>query len=159
MNEINSIHQKFAVILANTASDCEKIALRSWAQNLLAIRGTEASALRKAKLAIELTMKSKVIWPTIKVIAKQTKKIGWAERSGWQKWAVGGVAVGATVFGGKKAGIADLGTAIGVPLWVVLGGGAAFAKLLVDATLGGTAKVDTATYTVIDAERVDAKRE
>jgi hypothetical protein len=42
----------------------------------------------------------------------------------------GGAAVGVALFGGQSAGIAALGTAIGVPLWVVFGAGAAFAKSL-----------------------------
>jgi hypothetical protein len=41
-------------------------------------------------------------------------------------------AVGVAIFGGQGAGIAALGTAIGVPLWAVLGSGAAFADVIIE---------------------------
>ena len=40
--------------------------------------------------------------------------------------------MGIALFGSQSAGIAALGTAIGVPLWVVLGAGAAFANSLIE---------------------------
>lgn len=155
MNDVNPTQQKFVVALCASASTTERAALNLWAEKLLDIRNMKISSLKKSKLAIDLTLRSNIIWPTVKAIAKNTTKFAWAERSGWQKWAMGGIAIGAAVFGGKQAGIAALGTAIGVPLWVVLGGGAAFAKLLIDATRSGQTRVPAATYTVIDAERVD----
>lgn len=39
-------------------------------------------------------------------------------------------AVGLAVFGNQAAGIAALGSAIGVPLWIVLGAGSMFADQL-----------------------------
>ena len=41
-------------------------------------------------------------------------------------------AVGAVLFGGQDAGIAAQGTAMGVPLWVVLGSGPAFASVVIE---------------------------
>jgi len=41
-------------------------------------------------------------------------------------------AIAAVAFSGKGAGIAALGGAIGVPLWVVLGAGGAFAGVLIE---------------------------
>ena len=56
------------------------------------------------------------------------------------------------LFGGQGAGIAALGAAIGVPLWVVFGAGAAFAGVLYEEITGKRSSTKT-TYTVIDAER------
>lgn len=65
---------------------------------------------------------------------------------------MGVAAVAMTIFGGANAGIAALGGAIGVPLWVVLGGGSMFAKYLYDELTEKRAKPDV-TYTVLDAEK------
>jgi hypothetical protein len=43
-----------------------------------------------------------------------------------------GAVAGVALFGGKAAGIAALGTAIAVPLWIVLGAGGAFAGVLIE---------------------------
>ena len=52
---------------------------------------------------------------------------------------------------GQGAGIAALGTAIGVPLWVVFGAGAAFLGEIYE-RFTGRRRPET-TYTVIDAKR------
>lgn len=107
----------------------------------------------KAKKALILTAKSKVVLPALKIIAKQSKKYGWDNRSVAQRLGMGAAAVGITLFGGANAGIAALGGAIGVPLWMVLGGGAMFAKYLIDEIT--QRDTSSATYKVIDAEEED----
>ena len=68
----------------------------------------------------------------MKIAALKIKEAGWDNRSATARFGLGGAAVGLALFGSQGAGIAALGTAIGVPLWVVLGGGAAFANWLVE---------------------------
>lgn len=69
---------------------------------------------------------------------------------------MGAAATGLALFGGANAGIAALGTAIGVPLWIVLGGGAMFAKYLFDELTQKEAARDAgASYRVIDAKKED----
>jgi hypothetical protein len=63
------------------------------------------------------------------------------------------VATVATV-GGAGAGIAALGGAIGVPLWVLFGAGAAFAGAIVDEVAARGSKPKT-TYTEIEARKED----
>lgn len=82
----------------------------------------------------------------------------WDERGTKGRLSLIGVGIGATVFGGHGAGIAALGTAIGVPLWVVLGAGGAFTGMLVEelSVKSKTSEVGAnTTYTVIDAELND----
>lgn len=124
-------HQIVAVI-ADATTDAEKDALARWIAGLLTIRAAEVSAMQKAKRAISLTSSSSVVWPTIKILARELKRLGWSDRSWAGRLGLAGAAIGATVFGGQGAGIAALGTAIGVPLWIVLGSGAAFAGVLVE---------------------------
>lgn len=58
--------------------------------------------------------------------------MGWDERSWMARLGLPGILIGAVVFGGEGAGIAAFGGAIGVPLWIVLGGGGAFAGRLLE---------------------------
>src|SRR5688572_2321252 len=130
MSEETSSHRRLAVIVAEQATDKERDALLNWLRRLLEIRASAASALRKARQAIAATLESNVIWPVVKIIAREARRIGWDDRSRTARFGLGGAAIGAAIFGGKSAGVAALGTAIGVPLWVVLGTGAAFANVL-----------------------------
>jgi hypothetical protein len=124
--------RQVVAVIAKATTDVEKDALSEWATRLLAIRATDLSAVQKAKQAIKLTTSSSVVWPIVKILGRDLKQLGWNDRSWPARLAVAGAAVGLTVFGGQSAGIAALGTAIGVPLWVVLGSGAAFAGVLAE---------------------------
>lgn len=131
MIEQDNTQRQVAVFVAKTVAPNDLDAIRTWANNLLEIRSAPLSKLGKAKAAVGLTASSKVVWPIAKMVAKEAKRTGWDDRSKTAKLGLGGAAIGAAVFGGKSAGIAALGTAIGVPLWVVLGAGASFAHMLV----------------------------
>lgn len=132
MSEDTSSHRQLAVIVAEKATDTEREALLNWLRRLLEIRASAASMFAKARQAIAATLETNVIWPVVKIIARETKRIGWDDRSRTARFGLGGAAIGAAIFGGKSAGVAALGTAIGVPLWVVLGAGAAFANMLLE---------------------------
>ena len=144
--------QQLAITIAKEVSPSEADALRQWATRILEVRQEDISAFQKAKKAVGLTLASKVILPVVKIIAVQTKKHGWDNRSSTQRLGMGAAAVGVTLFGGANAGIAALGGAVGVPLWMVLGGGAMFAKYLIAELVQQQVKSGV-TYTVIDAEK------
>lgn len=99
---------------------------------LLGIRNSNLPTVQKGKAAIRLTAQQRVIWPVIRLLAAEVKRIGWDERSMKARLGLAGATIGAMFFGGQSAGIAALGTAIGVPLWVVLGAGATFAGVLIE---------------------------
>lgn len=155
MDEKKSSQREVAIFVAESAAPTDLEAIRIWAGKLLEIRSAPLTKLHKAKAAVTLTTSSKVVWPVAKMVAKQAKKIGWDDRSRTARWGLGAAAIGATVFGGKSAGIAALGTAIGVPLWVVLGAGASFANVLIEEITRRKSAIEDATFTVIDAKRVD----
>ncbi len=146
--------KQLAVKIAASATAEEKEALRIWIERLLALKATTLPAAQKAKQAVSLTASSKIVLPTVKIIARETKRLAWDERGLKGRLGLGGAAVGVALFGGQGAGIAALGTAIGVPLWVVFGAGAAFAGVLYE-EITGTRPSTKTTYTVIDAERKD----
>jgi hypothetical protein len=155
LDDQQNSQRQVAVFVAQAAEPTDLDAISVWARKLLEIRSSPLTKLEKAKAAVSLTASSKVVWPVAKIVAKEAKRIGWDDRSKTARLGLGGAAIGAAVFGGKSAGIAALGTAIGVPLWVVLGAGASFANVLIEEVTRRKATPDGATYTVIEAERVD----
>lgn len=148
--------RQLAVVISNNANQSERDALLRWSAGLLAIKGMDVSASKKAKEAIQLTVKSKIVIPVAKLIGKEVKRHAWDERGTKSRFGLIGAGTGLVLFGGQGAGIAALGTAIGVPLWIVLGAGATFAGMLVEelSLVNGEKPVNPITsYTVIDAEK------
>ena len=126
---------KQLVVIRNIIDDADlaqQLALYEWGQELLAIRKSEQSVAQKARAAIRATAHREIIWPLVRKFMTQLKKHGWDNRSWTARLGVGAAAVTVLTLGGQGAGIAALGTAIGVPLWVVFGAGVSFAVMLVD---------------------------
>jgi hypothetical protein len=94
-----------------------------------------------------------VIWPLLKSISKQIKRHGWDNRSASQRLGIGVAGTAFALFGPANAGIAALGSAVAVPLWVVFGAGAMFARHLYE-ELGRQGEDETSvTYTVVTAKK------
>lgn len=132
--------RQLAVRIADSATPTESKALQAWAIAMLDIRKSDAPAHTKARKAVAATASSKVIWPVVKLVASQTKSLGWDKRTTAQRFGIGAAATGVALFGGANAGIAALGGAIAVPLWVVLGAGSMFARYLYEELSGRTSK-------------------
>ena len=114
------------------ASLTEQQLLAAWARQMLVIRDSRASSVDKAKQAIAATVESKAIWPFIRTIGSEIKRVGWDERSLPAKLGLSAAALAAVVFSGKAAGLAALGGAVAVPMWIVFGAGGAFAGVLIE---------------------------
>jgi len=183
--------KSLAVRIASTATESEKVALKSWIEGMIRLRDSEESALVKIQKSIEMTATSGALLRLIELIGRELtptavtelmaglseinngslpipEKISRATSLVWEKsklvaWDDRGLAArvgmiaaiaGIVTFGSQGAGIAALGGAIGVPLWVIFGAGGAFLALLYQEItgkeIGGTTK---ATYRVIDAEK------
>lgn len=125
-----SNRRQLALIVVEQTGASEKKALAAWLEKLMQIRDSDARSHQKARKAIGITLSSKVIWPMVKLIGKHVRKIGWTERGWTSRFGLLGAGLGLVFFSGQSAGIAALGGAIGVPLWVVFGSGAAFANIL-----------------------------
>lgn len=130
--ESHSVGRDLARAAVGQASLTEQQLLGAWARQMLAIRDSNLASLDKAKQAISATMESKAIWPFIRTIASEIKRIGWDERSLPAKMGLSAAAFAAVVFSGKAAGLAALGGAIAVPMWIVFGAGATFAGVLIE---------------------------
>ncbi|MBZ9673477.1 hypothetical protein [Mesorhizobium sp. ES1-3] len=159
MIEKQDRQKQLAVRIAENATPSQNHALQTLVVRLLDLRRSDLSVYQKAREAISATITSKAIWPVLKIIALETKKHGWDKRTAAQRLGLSAAAVSVAMFGGANAGIAALGSAVGVPLWVVLGGGAMFARYLFE-ELQRSQKVDSGvTYSVLDGERVDPPKE
>ncbi len=152
MTDNQEKQKAIARALVRNASAVEQDVLRRWAEGLLRIRDKDLPALKKVSEAIKLTKESKVIAPYVKKAAIELKRVGWDERSWKARFGMGAVMATIVTVGNAGAGIAALGTAIGVPLWVVIGAGATFAGTIVDEVKSKPEKPKT-TYTEIDAEK------
>jgi hypothetical protein len=163
MKESEQKYREVAVIVANSASDQERAALLKWAQGLVVIRSTSLSAWNKGKNAIQLTLQSEVIWPLVKLLGRELRRVGWDERGIKSRGLILGGGVGLVLFGGQGAGIAALGTAVGVPLWIVLGAGGAFVAALIE-EVGRRRSIEQpnrpaeTSYRVIEAEKEIEKK-
>ena len=101
-NESNQ--RPIAVKVAETATASEREALLNWMVGLLQIRDSSLTASRKARLALQLTYKSKIIWPVVKAIGLEIKRYGWDERSTKAKYGVVGAATGIVFLEAKALG-------------------------------------------------------
>lgn len=106
--------------------------LAHWATSLLALRDADLRRIPKAREALRLTHENRVASRVARVVARKVKAAAWTDRGWAARLGLGAAAVTATVAGGEGAGIAALGTAVGVPLWVVFGAGGAFAGAIID---------------------------
>lgn len=127
---LDSRQRRSAAAIATGIPDCEGRVLITFIDTLLDIRVSSRNNLQKLKDTIAATLKAKLIWPTIKLVYRECKDRFWDKRSTTTRVGLAGSIIGLAFFGGQGAGIAALGGAIGVPLWVVFGAGAMYANHL-----------------------------
>lgn len=106
-------------------------ALRSWAQEVLRIKESTLPAYEKAKAALLASTNRQALAPLMQVGWRELKRVGWTERGLSARLAIG-AAVGALTLSGQGAGIAALGGAVGLPLFVVFGAGGALAGVVIE---------------------------
>lgn len=119
--------------VAKGMSSDERQATLLWAQELAALANdkTVSNAFR-AGAAVRVTVNRKIVWPFLREILRALKQLGWNERGLKARLAMSAGAISAVAFGGQAAGIAALGGAIGVPLWLVFAGGGALLGAVIE---------------------------
>ncbi|KAA2283704.1 hypothetical protein [Arenimonas fontis] len=111
--------------------------LSTLSEDLLSIYNSNSPRIAKLKQGVAMT-------------GKALKELGWDNRGLPGRLGISTAIATVVIFGGQGAGIAALGTAIGVPLWVVFGAGAAFLGEIYERFSGK--KRQGTTYT-IEAKR------
>ena len=110
----------------------EKNELKAWCEGLIQIKNSSKSKKEKLKEIFLITKDRKIIFPILKSVSKSVKKLAWDKRSTKSRLGVLGLGLGLTVLAGQSAGIAALGGAVGVPLWIVFGAGGTFAGFVIE---------------------------
>jgi hypothetical protein len=100
-------------------------------RRLLEVRDMEASAGDKLRKAIPDEQDAKSALDALQSSASQIKDLAWDDRTWPARVGIGAATVVAATVAGQSAGLALLGTAIAIPLWVVFGNGHDFAGALV----------------------------
>ena len=138
-NEFTSVDhasgRSVALAIARQTTREEQQVLLSWTQALLDTRGSSKSKFAKARGALEVTLASPAMLPLLKTLLGELRRVGWDERSWAGRLGLGGAIGTLAIAGNAGAGIAALGGAIGIPLWIVLGAGGLTAGTLVDTLL------------------------
>jgi hypothetical protein len=115
----------------------EQDRLAEWLRSLIALRDAPLGPREKGKaIAREMAGLPHQLLPVLKAMgtamARTVKTHAWDNRT-WGFRIGGGIAaITAATVGGKKAGLAMLGTAVAIPAWVVYGAGGVFAGLVID---------------------------
>ena len=159
-NNSHISQRKLVTRIVTEVDDSTREALLDWAQKLMEIRSSNLPAVSKARQALSASTKKKVvvsatqiIYTTIEPIMRDVKRHGWDERGIAGRFTIGGIVLGATAFSGQGAGLAALGSAVGLPLWFVLGAGGAFLGTLVEEL--SRKGPPTTEYTEIEAKRIE----
>jgi hypothetical protein len=134
-NQVQQIVEK--TLLETKDNDRETVLV--WLRELQAIRVQPTNNFAKAQAALSASVKGPVVLALVKALAPAvtravgtSKQVLWDDRGWAARFALAGVTLGAAAFGGEAAGVAALGSAIGVPLWLVLGAGGSFLGAMIE---------------------------
>lgn len=128
--------RKYAVLagrIAAAADVSERAALHAWSTELLAIRAADRGDFAKAKAALGATLARESLFPVVRVLGRELKRVGWDERGLLMRFGLVFLALTLARRGGKL-GLAVLGSALMVPVWMVLGDHGRLAQALQAAT-------------------------
>lgn len=125
----------------NELPEHDRQLIHTWLSALVVIRNSTVSRREKIAAAIEVTR------PVAGLLSKlgfeRIKPKIWDERSWMTRIGLGAAVVTAASIGSEGAGIAALGGAIGVPLWILFGSGGALVGAVLDKIKVGSSDPQT----------------
>ena len=107
----------------------QRAVLSDYAKKLLELRGKDLPTQAKVIDAIDFTADKDVLGVLTKGSARLIAKHAWKDRSWPGRVGIGAAGVIGLMAAGQGAALALLGSAIGVPMWIVFGSGDAIAHL------------------------------
>jgi hypothetical protein len=133
MSDLNLEQQKNAVDrIVESLSPQEQEQLLRWAQELETVRNSQLTVLRKGKKALAITRQNQALAPVVKSLLRELRRIGWDERTWIGRLGISGSILGFLALNTATGGFAAFGTAVAVPLWLVVGGGGLLLGLLIE---------------------------
>lgn len=118
--------------LRTALNERERAAIVAWLLELDRIRGSDAPARTRMREALRATTREPLVRAVLTASGRQLVELAWEDRSWAQRLAGLGILTTTVLLDGRRAGIAALGSAVGVPLWVVFGGGGALVGVFLD---------------------------
>ena len=125
-------HSKVARAVVRELDPEQRKVLAEYTASLVLLRAKDLPTQTKVLDSIDLTADPKVLGVLTKGSGRLLAKHAWKDRSWPGRIGLSAAALASILTAGQGAGIALLGTAIGVPLWIVFGSGGAFAGELLD---------------------------
>ena len=125
-------HSKVARAVVRELDPEQRKVLASYTASLVLLRGRDLPTQTKVLDSIDLTADPEVLGVLTKGSGRLLAKHAWKDRSWPARIGLSAAALASILTAGQGAGIALLGTAVGVPLWIVFGSGGAFAGELLD---------------------------
>jgi hypothetical protein len=134
----------------------EQQRLLEWARGVGAIRYGALRGGEKLRAMLALTREKEALWPLAKVMALALRHVLWDARSWKVRLGVGAVIAIFVAIGNEAPNIVDLGGGIGLPLWMLIAGGATAAGSIADRVKARVGKRHTGSQPQTD--RSDPKR-
>lgn len=147
-------NRRIARTVISELDQAQQEVLAEYVGQLVLVRHADRPAQTKTLDAIDLTADKDVLGVLTKGSGRLLAKHAWTDRSWPGRIGIGAAALATVLTAGQGAGIALLGTAIGVPLWIVFGSGGEFAGVLLDEIDQSRGPLDTDHQ--LSAEAADA---
>ena len=125
-------HGKVARAVVSELDPAQREVLADYMASLVLLKEQDLPAQTKVLDSIDLTADRQVLGVLTKGSGRLLAKHAWKDRSWAARIGLSAAAIASILTAGQGAGIALLGTAVGVPLWIVFGAGGAFAGELLD---------------------------
>jgi hypothetical protein len=125
-------HSRVARAVVRELDPAQREILADYTNKLILLREADLPTQTKVLDSIDLTADRQVLGVLTKGSGRLLAKHAWKDRSWAARIGLSAAAIASILTAGPGGGIALLGTAIGVPLWIVFGAGGAFAGVLLD---------------------------
>ena len=135
-SEEKTENRKVARAVVSELDSAQREVLADYMTSLIELRAKDLPTQTKVLDSFDLTADKQVLGVLTKGSGRLLAKHAWKDRSWPARMGLSAAALATILTAGQGAAIAVLGTAIGVPLWVVFGSGAAFADGLLDEIVG-----------------------
>ena len=137
--------------LAEKLTDDERSVFADWLGRLLAIRYASACVRTKLARALRTTASRQLVVSVLKATGRPLVELAWEDRTWAVRFAALAALVATTQVQGQRAGVALMGTAFGVPLWVVFAGSGALAGVILEEMLRSPLQRETGwTVSIVD---------
>jgi len=113
-------------------SPVQREVLADYVSALILLRAADRPTQTKVMDALDLTAEKRVLGVLTKGSGRLLSKYAWKDRSWPARVGLSAAAIATILTAGTSAAFAVVGTAVGVPMWIVFGSGDALAGTLLD---------------------------